>query len=62
MEGPVRRRLPPPRSGPHGALPLRALLGDRAGGPAAPEERVCAGVGDFRGGGTAGGGARLGAR
>lgn len=29
MEGPVRRRLPPSRSGPHVALPLRALLGDR---------------------------------
>lgn len=29
MEGPVRWRLPAPRSDPHGALPLRALLGDR---------------------------------
>ena len=28
MEEPVRRRLPPPRSGPHAALPLRAVLGD----------------------------------
>ncbi|KAG8043213.1 hypothetical protein GUJ93_ZPchr0115g2739 [Zizania palustris] len=40
MEEPVRRRLPRPRSGPHGALPLRAVLGGGAGGPAPQKCRV----------------------
>lgn len=61
MEGPERRRLPPPRSGPDVALPLRALLGGGAGGAAAAEVPGGAGFGGVRGGAVAGG-VRLGAR